>query len=133
MKGGIVLEKEKVINELIELDRLFCEESNKHGAKAWTNHFSKDGIMISENHNPNIIGKEGIKNSMESLFNIDSFELLWQSLSGDVYDDFTLGYTIGEYTMKYKKNGKQVTSIGKYLTIWKKYDGEWKISLDMGN
>lgn len=127
------MEKEKVINELIELDRLFSEESNKHGALAWTNHFSKDGIMISENHNPNIIGEEGIKNSMESLFKTDSFELLWKSLSGDVSDDFTLGYTTGEYTMKYKKDGKLVISIGKYVTIWKKYDGEWKIALDMGN
>ena len=70
---------------------------------------------------------------MNSLFNMDSLELLWVPLSGDVSDDFTLGYTTGKYTMKYKKDGKLVTKKAKYATIWKKYDGKWKITLDMGN
>ena len=70
---------------------------------------------------------------MISLFNLDSFELLWEPLNGDVSDDCSIGFTTGKYTMKYKKDGKLVSSIGKYTTIWKKQDGEWEITLDMGN
>ena len=127
------MDKEKAINELMELDRLFCRESQKNGVTAWTKFFSKDGVMISQDHNPNIEGQEAIKKSMISLFNLDSFELLWEPLNGDVSDDCSIGFTTGKYTMKYKKDGKLVSSIGKYTTIWKKQDGEWEITLDMGN
>jgi len=127
------VDKDKVINELMELDRQFCKESQINNVETWIKFFSKDGVMISQDHNPNIKGHEGIEKSMISLFNLDNFELLWEPLNGDVSDDFTLGFTTGKYTMKYKVEGKLITSIGKYTTIWKKRDGEWEIILDMGN
>jgi ketosteroid isomerase-like protein len=46
-----------------------------------------------------------------------------------------LGYTYGNYIFKSKnKEGKVVTSYGKYISVWKKQkDSSWKVAVDMGN
>ena len=127
------MKKELVINELMKLDSLFCEESKNNGVNAWIKYFSKDGVMISQDHNPNIKGEENIKKSIVSLYDMEGFELVWEPLNGDVSDDYTFGYTTGKYIMKYIRDGKPGTSIGKYVSIWKKRNAEWEITLDMGN
>ena len=97
------------------------------------NWFSKDSIVVNEKHRPNTVGEKDIIKLFESVYKLDSYELSWEPFSADVSDDSTLGYTTGKYSKKYKQDGKLVNQIGKYVLIWKKYDGEWKIALDIAN
>ena len=133
LKGGIPLKKEKARQELLEQDLLCFRDSQTNGVKALMNWFSKDAIVINEKHSPNAVGEEDIIKLFESVYQFDSYELSWEPLSSDISDDSTLGYTTGKYTKKYKQDGKLLKQIGKYVLIWKKCDGEWKIALDIAN
>lgn len=127
------MEKEKVIQELMELDRLYYEKLKKEGPSAWISPYAKDAIVVTENNGPNIIGIENIKKFADTYIVKDGYEVFFEALSADVSDDFTLGYTTGYFTMKNIVNGKPIDSMGKYLLVWKKYDGEWKASLIIDN
>ena len=131
------MNKEKVINELLELDRAFSEDTKKFGAPGYIKYFSEEAVMTCDRHNPNVVGKEKINDIMSASINEYGLEVSWEPLSGDVSDDFTLGYTTGNFTGKYTKNfdkdGKPIIHIGKYTVIWKKYNGEWKAILATNN
>lgn len=131
------MNKEKVIKELLELDRSFCEDTEKFGASGYIKYFSEDSVMICEKHNPNLVGKEKINENITTLINDNGYEVSWEPKSGDVSDDFTLGYTRGVFTGTFTKNfdedGKPIIHIGKYILIWKKYKGEWKATLEINN
>ena len=131
------MNKENVINQLLELDRAFCEDTKKYGAAGYIKYFAEEAVMICERHNPNIVGREKINEGVNSMFNEKAYEVSWEPLSGDVSDDYTLGYTMGKFTGIYTKNfdedGKPITHIGKYTMIWKKCNGEWKVVLETNN
>ena len=119
------------------LTTYFSEDTKKYGAPGYIKYFSEDAEMVCDRHNPNIVGREKINEGITIMFNEKDYEVSWEPLSGDVSDDFTLGYTIGNFTGKYTKNfdedGKPIIHIGKYTAIWKKYKGEWKVILVSNN
>lgn len=127
------MEKEKLIKELIEQEKLCFNDTKNQGVVAWMKWFTKDITIIEEKHKPNVVGEKDVKELFEGVYKLDNFEIDWDSFSADVSNDATLGYTIGKYSLKYKLEGKPYNQIGKYLFIWKKCDGEWKIDLDMIN
>ncbi len=127
------MNKEEVIEELMEVDRLWVKKLKKEGPSAYSSPYEKDAIIVTRKNYPNIVGIENIKRVSDtiihaSIFN-DVYEGFSEPLSADVSNDFTLGYTTGNYTYKNEINGKIVTDVGKYVLIWKKFDGKWKVSL----
>ena len=61
--------------------------------------------------------------------------LTWTPVHAEMAASGDLGYTYGNYVYTAKnKEGKSVTSYGKYTSIWKKQKGgAWKVVVDMGN
>ncbi len=127
------MEKEKVIEELMELDRLWVKKLKKEGPSAYSSPYEKDAIIVTSKNYPNIIGIENIKKNYDTIIHDSIFNSVYEGfsepLSADVSDDFTLGYTMGNYTYKNEIDGKIVRDTGKYVLIWKKFDGKWKVSL----
>lgn len=117
-------------NILLDLDNIFCEETQKNKAKGWVKFFAEDGVMITSGVNKNIVGKEEIFKAMNSLFNIKGFSLTWEPTGARISND--LGYTYGNYIRRYLKDGEIIEERGKYTTIWK-YTTKWEIVLDIGN
>jgi ketosteroid isomerase-like protein len=44
-----------------------------------------------------------------------------------------LAYDLGTYTFSFDGPDGKVTDTGKYVTVWTKVDGQWKIAADIGN
>ena len=44
-----------------------------------------------------------------------------------------LAYDVGTYTFSFDGPDGKVTDTGKYVTVWTKVDGQWKIAADIGN
>ena len=125
------MKREDVLNELKALDREFCNECKINGVDGWIKFFAEDSVMVSDGDKENIKGRENIYNFMKQVFDLPGFSLEWETEIVDVSDDFSLGYTSGTYIRIY--NYGENKEVGKYNTVWKKNNGEWKISLDMGN
>ncbi|XMB86149.1 nuclear transport factor 2 family protein [Mycoplasmatota bacterium WC44] len=125
--------KEIVLEEIKNIDEQFCKECESNGVDGWVKYFANDGVMITDGDRENIIGKENIYEYMKGFFSTPSLKFQWEPRLIDVSDDLSLGYTSGVYVREYNKEGKSIIEKGKYTTIWKKIDNEWKIILDIGN
>lgn len=125
---------ETLKSELREMERIFCETAGRDGASGWAKFFAPDGAMVPSQGDP-ITGPEAIEAAMTNSFALKNFKLLWQPMSIDVSPDGQLGYTYGQYQRSYMdESGQSVESTGKYMTVWKRQpDGQWRISVDIGN
>ena len=131
MEGGITLEKEKAIEELKKLDLSYQLGSNKDMKLTWKKLIAHDVKFIESKDAPNYIGEEEAGKFIDSYFNMEDLKLKFEQLYVDVSDDFTLGYTIGKFTVRFKKDGKLNSITERYILVWKKYNGEWKIAINM--
>jgi len=60
-------------------------------------------------------------------------KISWKATRADVASSGDLGYTAGTYEIALNNAaGKPITEKGKYLTTWKKINGEWKVAEDTG-
>ncbi len=109
----------------------FTEEFRNGDSAALASHYSSDAEMLFPNHEP-IKGKDilstwgsyirgGIKNSTRDLRFITS------DLTGDI--EFMI--ETGTYEMRDDK--KTIQDKGRYVVVWKKENGQWKLYRDIGN
>lgn len=123
----------KELEELMNVDRQFCQDSQTLKSQAWDNNMAEDAMIGSELHQPYTYGKETIMPNLIRFFELEDLHFVWEPKHAFISDDQTLGVTTGIYTRTFTADGKEVKRIGKYMTTWKKINGEWKFVFDMGN
>jgi ketosteroid isomerase-like protein len=124
---------EKMVNELMKLDREFARESVEKGSHtSFLSYIDDSCVLLRPNRAP-VIGR----NKIEEMFSTPdtSFTLNWEPSFANVAASGDLGYTYGIYSVEMDSpEGTTVTKEGTYVTIWKKdKDGNWKFVLDTGN
>jgi ketosteroid isomerase-like protein len=97
-----------------------------------SNLLSPDAIGLYAEE-PIRIGAEGFKKDNEEFFakNIDFPS--WNTKIDTIIVSDNLGYNIGNYHYSMNVNGKPVETSGKWVTIYKKINGQWKVVVDAGN
>jgi ketosteroid isomerase-like protein len=128
-----VQKHERMIQELMEVDRAFSELSLEIGAHASFLAYIDDSCVLLRPNKYPVIGRKKI----EEMYNTPdtSFTLRWEPLMADVAASGDLGYTYGIYTIFMDSpEGNAVKKEGTYVTVWKKDShGKWKFVLDTGN
>jgi len=80
-----------------------------------------------------VVGREAIQNFYQGAIDAcgcDDFQLT--TLEVGVVRD--LAYEIGEYTSTIQpEEGEAIRDQGKYVAIWKRENGEWKLDVDIWN
>lgn len=127
------MEKKDIIKELMMFDKAFSKASQTQGLEAWAERVAENCIMITTGHRENIIGREHILVSLKSLYDLPNLKFIWEPTFANVSDDLQIGYTSGIFTREYTTQGKRLKEIGKYTTIWKKFNHQWKMIHDIGN
>jgi ketosteroid isomerase-like protein len=79
------------------------------------------------------VGADGFRESNESWFaeNIDFSS--WNTKIDTIIVSGNLGYNRGTYRYSMNINGKLVETSGKWVTLFKKINGQWKAIVDAGN
>lgn len=115
---------------LIQLESEFAADVAQHGHEAFITHFSDDGVEVVDGGG--FDNKDAIRKQPAWP---EGTTLTWAPIKAEMSASGDLGYTYGNYVFTSKnKEGKIVTSYGKYTSIWKKQkNGEWKVVVDMGN
>jgi ketosteroid isomerase-like protein len=115
---------------LIQLEADFAAAVAKHGHDAFFTYFAEDGVELDDG---------GGINTREAMRKQPPWPegtiLTWTPVKAEMAASGDLGYTYGNYVFTAKnKEGKLVSSYGKYTSIWKKQkDGQWKVVVDIGN
>lgn len=84
---------------------------------------------------PIATGKEAIRAVFSELSSAPGFAVSWSATGAEVARAGDLGYTIGTFELTVNDaEGNPVTTVGKYVTVWKKQaDGQWKVVADIFN
>ena len=115
---------------LFDLEADFAKAVAEHGHAAFVSYFAEDGVELDDGGG--IASRDEIAKQPAWP---EGTSLSWTPVRGDMAASGDLGYTYGNYVFKSKnKDGKIVSSYGKYMSVWKKQkDGSWKVAVDMGN
>jgi ketosteroid isomerase-like protein len=116
----------------MDADREFARVTAEKGVDGWVEFFAENGAMLPAGR-PLVRGKQDIQNLMNPSFEDQSFSLVWEPTEADISASGDLGYTIGRYESTAAAADGTTTTLGKYVTIWKKQpDGSWKVVVDIG-
>jgi len=95
--------------------------------------FYAPGAIEMQPNAPAIVGLPAIRAWFETgllqpgITNSFAPDTIEVAASGD------LAYDRGTYRFAMETPGGRVEDVGKYLMVWKKIDGEWKVILDISN
>ncbi|MEZ5399620.1 MAG: DUF4440 domain-containing protein [Bryobacteraceae bacterium] len=118
--------------DLLEVDRAFDRATAERAAGGWVSFFAADGKMVRGNGEI-VSGHTAIGKSMSALFSAKDTSLRWSPEFAEASKSGDLGYTVGSSRFRRRgTEGKLVESAGRYVTIWRKTGGRWKVALDIG-
>ena len=121
------------VEVLLNVDRQFSKDVQEGKLDAWMFYMHPNSIMGTSADNPFINGYDNIAESMAELFKLDNLEFKWKPIYAFLSDDGSLGVTIGLYKRKFIKDGEEISVRGKYMSVWRKVEGQWRVIFDMGN
>ena len=115
---------------LMQLEAEFAADVVQHGHAAFVTHFAEDGVEVVDGG-----GFDNLEAIRKQPPWPEGTTLTWTPVKAEMAASGDLGYTYGNYVFTGKnKEGKLVTSYGKYTSIWRKQkDGQWKVVVDVGN
>jgi uncharacterized protein (TIGR02246 family) len=98
-------------------------------------YYANDAVIMSSNK-PIIIGLEAIRNMIDTMF--ADTTVLFKTFTGTV--DFIevssagdLAYARGHQEITIKTKDGNIQDKGKWVDVWKKIDGQWKVTVSVGN
>lgn len=98
----------------------------------FTSFFAPDGVFALAGM-PALTSAKAIEDFATGM-NKAGAKISWTATRADVASSGDLGYTAGTYQITVNNaDGRPTTEKGKYLTTWKKINGEWKVTEDTGN
>ncbi len=114
--------------ELVKLEGDFSDAVAKGGGKVFASWFAEDGITLS-NGKPPVRGRDAI--AAVANWDPKDYQLTWYAEGAQMGPNSLSGFTWGHYTATSRdKNGQPIALSGRYITVWKKVKGEWKVALD---
>jgi len=122
--SGVNVEQEKA--SLMAADTEWSTSTKDVNKFAAT--FAPDAVMHM-NGAPALKGEKSIRDAYTAMSAAPGFNLKWQAATADVSGD--MGFTTGTYEMAMTNAaGLPATDKGKYVTVWKKVNGAWKVVAD---
>ena len=114
--------------ELLKLETAFSQAVTKGGGRAFSSWFADDGVTLN-NGRPAVLGRSAITSI--ATWDPKAYQLSWYVEGAQMGPSDDAGFTWGHYdAVTVDKDGKSITTSGRYITFWKKVAGKWKVALD---
>ena len=95
------------------------------------NLYTENAKLLPPN-NQMMTGTESIQAFWQGAMNMGVREAKLETVEVEAQGD--TAYEIGRYTLAIKpRGGELLTDTGKYVVVWKKHDGAWKLHVDIWN
>jgi len=94
--------------------------------------YASDGAMLNANA-PLARGTAAITVAWQKLLSMRNVNLTFASTQLTVSNSGDMAYDVGAYELSFDDDKGMVKDIGKYVTVWKKVGGEWKVAADISN
>ena len=115
-------------DEIVAANKAFMTIFERGDSISMANLYTDDGSLMPTNSDF-VNGKEGIAAVWQSVFDAGLKQATLETL--EVEGLGNTAYEVGKYTLLL--DGGKVADSGKYIVIWKKKDGQWKLYRDIFN
>jgi len=123
---AIDLEAER--QSLLAADVSFDRRSGQKGPADAFSHYLADRALSLPRNGPPVSGRQEIVQGLAG-----DYSLRWEPKDAVVSENADMGYTWGTWLLTVNTESGALETRGKYLDVWVKDNGEWKIQVDIGN
>jgi ketosteroid isomerase-like protein len=125
---------QQAVDQLLARDAEFAARAYSTGvAEAYREFLADDAVQLPDGGYP-IAGKQAIYENILATLGDAEITLTWEAEAGVVAASGDLGYTWGRYFAEGRDDaGEPFSSEGKYVNIWRRTGGEWRVALDISN
>lgn len=110
---------------LLDADRAFARLAGEKGFAAALDSFADETSLRLTPAGPVLRGAAALKADAAGL---PPGALSWEPQQAEVSADGSVGWTWGDFRLA--EGGR--TTTGRYLTVWRKHGGSWRIAADIG-
>ena len=109
----------------------FTNAYNQGDAAVVAEHYTEEAKYLPTN-SPMIVGREGIQADHQANFDAGAGDLQLTVIDFNVDGD--LAYEVGKFTLTIEpEEGEAISVSGKYVRIWKRVNGSWKVDVLISN
>lgn len=94
--------------------------------------YTVDGMFLAPNA-PLVEGREGIAEAWAGLLGLPGISFTFEPTRIEVSASADLASDVGTYSLAFDADGGRVEDQGKYVLVWKKVNGAWKVLADIFN
>jgi uncharacterized protein (TIGR02246 family) len=118
--------------QIRELDRKWVEAIRAGDVDTIADIYAEDGLVMP----PNAVqaeGTEAVRRFWEGLLGLPNASLTFEPSRIEVAGAGDIAYDIGTYALGFDTDQGRVEDEGKYVVVWTKEEGEWKVAADIFN
>ena len=94
--------------------------------------YTVDGMFLAPNA-PLVEGREGIAEAWAGLLGLPGISFTFEPTRIEVSASADLASDVGTFALAFDGEGGRVRDRGKYVLVWKKVNGAWKVLADIFN
>lgn len=116
-------------NVIMALERQWCTKLQEKDIDWIVNLFADEGCQFPPNAEP-VVGSKALRAAWEAMANAEGLEVSWEPAEAHVSASGDMAYDFGSGTITTPDGWAQDA---KYVVVWVRQDGEWKVAVDMFN
>ena len=115
-----------------ELDQKWLAAAQARDATASAGFYATDGALLPAD-GPIAQGTQAIIAAWQGIFGMKNAKLTFAPTQVTVASAGDMAYEIGTYEFSFDGDKGPVKDVGKYVVVWKKIGGDWKVTADIFN
>ncbi len=127
-----MVEPATVEQEIRDLDKKWVGAVVRGDLAMIVGFYAPDGAFLLPNAPP-AVGPEAVGKAWKGLMGLPNVSLNFRPTRIDVAASGDLATDIGTYDLTFSGESGRVRDEGKYVVVWKKINGEWKVLADILN
>jgi uncharacterized protein (TIGR02246 family) len=114
---------------ILALERQWCEKLQEKDVDWIVNLFAEEGRQFPPNAEP-VVGPQALRAAWEAMANTEGLRVSWEPAQAHVSASGDMAYDFGTGSITTPDGRVQAA---KYVVVWVRRDGEWKVAVDMFN
>ena len=128
---GSTVDRQADERAIRELDRQWVAAVTARDLDRTAGFYAPTGLFMMPNA-PQVSGT-GVRAAWSQIFSLPNVALSFAPTSIRVSPDGMMAYDVGTYSFAFDGPQGRVQDRGKYLVVWEKINGQWKVAADMFN
>src|SRR5215468_9910753 len=114
------------------LDQKWVAAVQAKDATASAGFYAPDGAMLPAD-GPIARGTAAITDGWKGILGLKNLKLTFAPTQVTIANGGDMAYEIGTYELSFDGDKGPVKDVGKYVVVWKKVGGDWKVAADIYN